>query len=56
MYSKNNASESKAMGCYRVSIITLSANALLDRSYGKPAVKEETDTVDLQSVVIQLTQ
>jgi hypothetical protein len=23
------------MGCYRVSIITLSANALLDRAYGK---------------------
>ena len=31
------------------------ANALLDRAYGKPAVKEEIETVDLPPVVIQLT-
>ena len=31
------------------------ANALLDRAYGKPAVKEERETVDLPPVVIQLT-
>ena len=31
------------------------ANALLDRAYGKPAVKEETEIVDLPPVVIQLT-
>ena len=31
------------------------ANSLLDRAYGKPAVKEETETVDLPPVVIQLT-
>ena len=27
----------------------------LDRAYGKPAVKEERDSVDLPPVVIQLT-
>ena len=32
------------------------ANALLDRAYGKPAVKEETEIADLPPVVIQLTQ
>ena len=32
------------------------ANALLDRAYGKPAVKEERDIVDLPPVVIHLTQ
>ena len=32
------------------------ANALLDRAYGKPAVKEEKEVVDLPPVVIQLTQ
>ena len=31
------------------------ANALLDRAYGKPAVKEESEIVDLPPVVIQLT-
>ena len=31
------------------------ANALLDRAYGKPAVKEENEIVDLPPVVIQLT-
>ncbi|MDA8739194.1 hypothetical protein N9M55_05385 [Luminiphilus sp.] len=31
------------------------ANALLDRAYGKPAVKEDRETVDLPPVVIQLT-
>ena len=31
------------------------ANALLDRAYGKPAVKEEKEVVDLPPVVIQLT-
>jgi len=30
------------------------ANALLDRGYGKPAVKEEVEHVDLPSVVIQI--
>ena len=30
------------------------ANALLDRAYGKPAVNEEKETVDLPPVVIQL--
>ena len=30
------------------------ANALLDRSYGKPAVKEEIEHVDLPPVVIQI--
>ena len=30
------------------------ANALLDRAYGKPAVKEEKEVVDLPPVVIQL--
>jgi len=29
--------------------------ALLDRAYGKPAVKEETESVDLPAVVIRLT-
>ena len=32
------------------------ANALLDRVYGKPAVKEETEIADLPPVVIQLTK
>ena len=31
------------------------ANALLDRAYGKPTVKEEQEIVDLPPVVIQLT-
>ena len=31
------------------------ANALLDRAYGKPAVKEEKEIVDLPPVVILLT-
>ena len=31
------------------------ANALLDRAYGKPAVKEDRETVDLPPVVVQLT-
>ena len=31
------------------------ANALLDRAYGKPAVKQEQEFVDLPPVVIQLT-
>ena len=30
------------------------ASALLDRAYGKPAVKEEKEVVDLPPVVIQL--
>ena len=30
------------------------ANALLDRGYGKPAVKEEIEHVDLLPVVIQI--
>ena len=32
------------------------ANALLDRAYCRPAVKEETEIVELPPVVIQLTQ
>ena len=32
------------------------ANALLDRAYSKPAVKQEYEIVDLPPVVIQLTQ
>ena len=32
------------------------ANALLDRAYGKPAIKEEQDIMDLPRVVIQLTK
>ena len=31
------------------------ANALLDRAYGKPAVKQEQEIVDLPPVVIQRT-
>ena len=31
------------------------ANALLDRGYGKPAVKEEVEHLDLLPVVIQIT-
>ena len=31
------------------------ANALLDRAYGKPAVKEEIEIVDLPPMVIKLT-
>ena len=31
------------------------ANALLDRAYGKPAVKQKQEIVDLPPVVIQLT-
>ena len=31
------------------------ANALLDRAYGKPAMKHESETVDLPPVVIHLT-
>ena len=31
------------------------ANALLDRDYGKPAVKEEIEAIDLPPVVIQIT-
>ena len=31
------------------------ANALLDRAYGKPAVREDREIVDLPPVVIQLT-
>ena len=30
-------------------------DSALDRAYGKPAVKEERETVDLPPVVIQLT-
>ena len=30
------------------------ANALLDRAYGKPAVKEEKEIVDLPPVVIEV--
>ena len=30
------------------------ANALLDRGYGKPAIKEEIEHVDLPPVVIQI--
>jgi hypothetical protein len=30
------------------------ANALLDRAYGKPAVKEEKEVVDLPPVVIEV--
>jgi hypothetical protein len=30
------------------------ANALLDRAYGKPAVKDEKEIVDLPPVVIQI--
>ena len=30
------------------------ANALLDRAYGKPAVEEETEIVDLPPVVIEV--
>ena len=30
------------------------ANALLDRAYGKPAVKEEIEHIDLPPVVIQI--
>ena len=32
------------------------ANAILDRSYGKPAVREEQSVVDLPPVVIQVVQ
>lgn len=32
------------------------ANAILDRGYGKPAVKEEQAAVDLPPVVIQVIQ
>ena len=32
------------------------ANAILDRGYGKPAVKEEQSIVDLPPVVIQVVQ
>jgi hypothetical protein len=31
------------------------ANALLDRCYGKPAVKEELEKIDLPPLVIQIT-
>ena len=31
------------------------ANALLDRGYGKPAVQEDIEHVDLPPVVIQIT-
>jgi len=30
------------------------ANALLDRGYGKPAVKEEIEAIDLPPVVIEI--
>ena len=30
------------------------ANALLDRAYGKPTVKEEIEAIDLPPVVIQI--
>ena len=30
------------------------ANALLDRGYGKPAIKEEIEAIDLPPVVIQI--
>ena len=32
------------------------ANALLDRGYGKPAVRDEQSVVDLPPVVIQVVQ
>ena len=32
------------------------ANALLDRAYGKPAMKQESEIEDLPPMVIQLTQ
>ena len=35
--------------------LEFAANGLLDRAFGKPAVKEETEIVDLPPVVIQLT-
>ena len=31
-------------------------DSVFDRAYGKPAVKEEKETVNLPPVVIQLTQ
>ena len=38
-----------------ISPTEVAVNALLDRAYGKPAVKEEKELVDLPPVVIQLT-
>jgi len=35
--------------------VNFDVNALLDRAYGKPAVKREQEIVDLPPVVIQLT-
>jgi hypothetical protein len=35
--------------------VNFNANALLDRAYGKPAVKKEKKLLDLPPVVIQLT-
>jgi hypothetical protein len=40
-----------------VSISTLRFDgSIINRAYGKPAVKEEREIVDLPPVVIQLTQ
>ena len=36
--------------------LVFAANALLDRAYCKPAVKEENEIVDLPPVIIQLTK
>ena len=40
---------------YLIVVRVSAANTLLDRAYGKPAVKEERELVDLPPVVIQLT-
>jgi len=34
--------------------VNSNANTLLDRAYGKPAVKEEREVMDLPPVMIQL--
>ena len=31
------------------------ANSLLDRGYGKPAIQEEIEAIDLSPVIIQIT-
>ncbi len=38
----------------KMAVRVSAANALLDRGYGKPAVKEEIEHVDLPPVVIQI--
>lgn len=50
-----NSSPSERDACAIPIARVSAANALVDRAYGKPAVKQEQEIVDLPPVVIELT-